>query len=155
MMLTSLSTQSVDESIIREQVLSTHNYDGREFNTNFILNMAKNTLNLGTGTAQKVMVKELNQLEELDTYQDLPLHFRQLSFEIASGAIAKNQHYFTTIHHLLSILSPYSWEEKLVLMLAAFSIIHGEFSLISQTVQLVHLKQSSHCPIPIPSSDNS
>nr|GMD98601.1 protein SIEVE ELEMENT OCCLUSION B-like [Ipomoea batatas] len=133
MMLTSLSSQSVDESIIREQVLSTHNYDGREFDTNFILSMAEKTINLETGTAQKVMVEELNQLEELDTYKELSLHIRQLSFEIASSAIAKNQHYSTTIHHLLSIVSPYCWEDKLVLMIAAFSIIHGgEFSLISR-----------------------
>nr|GMD97596.1 protein SIEVE ELEMENT OCCLUSION B-like [Ipomoea batatas] len=131
MLTTSLSSQSVDESIIREQVLSTHNYDGREFDTNFILSMAENTLNLETGTAhQKVMVEELNQLEELDTYKELPLHIRQLSLEIASGAIATNQH-STTIHHVLSIVSPYSWEDNLVLLLAAFSIIHGESSLIS------------------------
>nr|GMD19191.1 protein SIEVE ELEMENT OCCLUSION B-like [Ipomoea batatas] len=132
MLTTSLSSQSVDESIIREQVLSTHNPDGREFDTNFILSMAEKTINLQTGTAQKVMVEELNQLEELDTYKELSLHIRQLSFEIASGAIAKNQHYSTTIHHLLSIVSPYCWEDKLVLMLAAFSIIHGESSLISR-----------------------
>nr|GLL49104.1 uncharacterized protein LOC109153404 isoform X2 [Ipomoea trifida] len=82
MLTTSLSTQSVDESIIREQVLSTHNPDGREFDTNFILSMAEKTINLETGTAhQKVMVEELNQLEELDTYKELLLHIRQLSFE--------------------------------------------------------------------------
>jgi len=35
------------------------------------------------GTAhQKVMVEELNQLEELDTYKELSLHIRQLSFEV-------------------------------------------------------------------------
>ncbi|XP_031123780.1 uncharacterized protein LOC116026597 isoform X2 [Ipomoea triloba] len=163
MLTTSLSSQSVDESIIREQVLSTHNPDGREFDTNFILSMAEKTINLETGTAhQKVMVKELNQLEELDIYKELSLHIRQLSFEIASGAIAKNQHYSTTIHHLLSIVSPYCWEDKLVLMIAAFSIIHGESSLISRlrkgkglVGKLAHLKQSSHCPIPTPSSDKN
>ncbi|XP_019156599.1 PREDICTED: uncharacterized protein LOC109153217 [Ipomoea nil] len=153
MMLTSLSSQPVDESIIREQVLSTHNYDGKEFNTNAILNMAEKALSLEMGTAQKAMVEELNdELEELDSYKQLPLHIKQLSFEIASGAIA-NRH--STTIHVLSILSPYSWEDKLVLMIAAFSIIHGEFILFSRLLQkgkglawkLAHLKQSSHCPI--------
>ncbi|XP_019156840.1 PREDICTED: uncharacterized protein LOC109153404 isoform X2 [Ipomoea nil] len=159
-MLTSLSSQPVDESIIREQVLSTHNYDGREFNTNAILNMAEKALSLEMGTAQKAMVEELTQLEELDNYKQLPLHIKQLSFEIASGAIANG--HSTTIH-VLSILSPYSWEDKLVLMIAAFSIIHGEFILISRLLQkgkglawkLAHLKQSSHCPIPTPLSSHN
>ncbi|XP_019160557.1 PREDICTED: uncharacterized protein LOC109157125 [Ipomoea nil] len=156
MMLTSLSSQPVDESIIREQVLSTHNYDGREFNTNAILNMAEKALSLEMGTAQKATVEELNQLQELDTYKELPLHIKQLSFEIASGAIAKHQH--STIHNVLSILSPYCWEDKLVLMVGAFSIIHGESTLISRlrkgkglAGKLAHLKQSSHqSPIPTP-----
>ncbi|XP_019156604.1 PREDICTED: uncharacterized protein LOC109153220 [Ipomoea nil] len=82
MMLTSLSSQPVDESIIREQVLSTHNYDGREFNSNAILNMAEKALSLEMGTAQKARVEELNQLEELDSYKQLPLHIKQLSFEV-------------------------------------------------------------------------
>ncbi|XP_019156841.1 PREDICTED: uncharacterized protein LOC109153406 [Ipomoea nil] len=161
MMLTSLSSQPVDESIIREQVLSIHNYDGREFNTNSILSMAEKALSLEMGTAQKAMVEELKELEELDSYKQLPLHIKQLSFEIASGAIA-NRH--STTIRVLSILSPYSWEDKLVLMIAAFSIIHGEFILISRLLQkgkglawkLAHLKQTSHCPIPTPlSSDNN
>lgn len=53
-------------------------------------------------------------------------------FQIASGLnanAAANQH--STTIHVLSMLSCYCWEDKVVLMLAAFSIMYGEFSLVS------------------------
>nr|GMD92571.1 protein SIEVE ELEMENT OCCLUSION B-like [Ipomoea batatas] len=98
MPLPSLSNQPIDESIIREQVLSTDNHDGRHFNTNFILSDAEKILRLGM---------------------------------IVSGLNAKtaNQQHSTTIG-VLRKLCWYSWEDKMVLMLAAFSIIYGEYILL-------------------------
>lgn len=65
---------------------------------------------------------------------------------------AQNQH--STTIHVLSMLSWYCWEDKVVLMLAAFSIIYGEFSLrlrkrkglAHKLVQ--HLKQNGSVPTP-------
>ncbi|XP_031091252.1 protein SIEVE ELEMENT OCCLUSION B-like [Ipomoea triloba] len=132
MTLSSLSKQPIDESIIREQVLSTDNHDGRHFNTNFILSDAEKILRLGMGTTEEVLVEKLNQVVELDNiYEQLSYHIRQVSIEIVSGLNAKmaNQQHSTTIG-ILRKLCWYSWEDKMVLMLAAFSIIYGGYILL-------------------------
>ncbi|XP_031108157.1 protein SIEVE ELEMENT OCCLUSION B-like [Ipomoea triloba] len=82
MILPSPRSQVLDESIIREQVLSTHNYDGRKFNTNFILSIVENILSAKMGIGEEAGVEKLNQLEELINHEELPSHIRQLSFEI-------------------------------------------------------------------------
>nr|GMC61412.1 protein SIEVE ELEMENT OCCLUSION B-like [Ipomoea batatas] len=81
MTLPSPRSQVLDESIIREEVLSTHNYDGRTFNTNFILSIVENILSAKMGIGEEVGVEKLHQLEELVNYEELPSHIRQLSFE--------------------------------------------------------------------------
>nr|GMD92095.1 protein SIEVE ELEMENT OCCLUSION B-like [Ipomoea batatas] len=132
MTLSSLSNPPIDESIIREHVLSTDNQDGRHFNTNFILNDAEKILRLGMGTTKEVTVEKLNQVVELNNiYEQLSFHIRQVSIEIVSGLNAKtaNQQHSTTIS-VLRKLCWYSWEDKMVIMLAAFSIIYGEYILL-------------------------
>nr|GLL47201.1 uncharacterized protein LOC109150526 [Ipomoea trifida] len=132
MTLSTQSNQSIDESVIREQVLSTDNHDGRHFNTNFILSDVEKILRLGMGTTEEVMVEKLNQVVELNNiYEQLSYHIRQVSIEIVSGLNAKsaNQQHSTTIG-VLRKLCWYSWEDKMVLMLAAFSIIYGEYILL-------------------------
>nr|GMC49895.1 protein SIEVE ELEMENT OCCLUSION B-like [Ipomoea batatas] len=133
MTLSSLSNRPIDESIIREHVLATDNYDGRHFNTNFILSDAEKILHLGMGTTKEVMAEKLNQVVELNNiYEQLSYHIRQVSIEIASGLNAKtaaNQQHSTTIG-VLRKLCWYSWEDKMVIMLAAFSIIYGEYILL-------------------------
>ncbi|XP_019154002.1 PREDICTED: uncharacterized protein LOC109150526 [Ipomoea nil] len=132
MTLSSLRSQPIDESIIREQVLSTDNHDGRHFNTNFILSDAEKILRLGMGTTEEVMVEKLNQVVELNNiYEQLPYHIRQVSIEIVSGLNAKTaiqQH--STILGVLRKLCWYSWEDKMVLMLAGFSVIYGEYIIL-------------------------
>ncbi|XP_019183905.1 PREDICTED: protein SIEVE ELEMENT OCCLUSION B-like isoform X1 [Ipomoea nil] len=127
--LSSPRSQVPDESIIREQVLSTHNYDGRKFNTNVILSIAENILSVKMGIGEEAGVEKLNQLEELINYENLPSHIRQLSFEIASAGLnsSLNNEHSTTIH-ILRMLCSYDWEDKMVLILAAFSIniIYGQ-----------------------------
>nr|GLL46653.1 protein SIEVE ELEMENT OCCLUSION B-like [Ipomoea trifida] len=98
MTLSPLSNRPIDESIIREHVLSTDNYDGRRFNTNFILSDAEKILRLG------MIVSGLNDK-------------------------TANQQHSTTIG-VLRKLCWYSWEDKMVIMLAAFSIIYGEYILL-------------------------
>ncbi|XP_019154000.1 PREDICTED: protein SIEVE ELEMENT OCCLUSION B-like isoform X2 [Ipomoea nil] len=133
MTLPSLSSQPIDESsILREQVLSTDNHDGRHFNTNFILSDAEKILRLGMGTTEEVTVEKLNQVVELNNiYEQLSYHIRQVSIEIVSDLNAKtaNQQHSTTIG-VLRKLCWYSWEDKMVLMLAGFSIIYGEYILL-------------------------
>nr|GLL20380.1 protein SIEVE ELEMENT OCCLUSION B-like [Ipomoea trifida] len=123
------SHQVPDESIIKEHVLSTHNYDGREFNTNFVLSIVENILSVKMGIGEEAGVEKLNQVEELINYEQLPSHIRQLSFEIASAGLkssANNEH--STTIDVLRILCSYCWEDKMVLMLSAFSIVYGELS---------------------------
>ncbi|XP_031108152.1 protein SIEVE ELEMENT OCCLUSION B-like isoform X2 [Ipomoea triloba] len=123
MVLPSPRSQVLDESIIKEQVLSTHNYDGRKFNTNFILSIVENILSVKMGIGEEAGVEKLNQVEELINYEQLPTHIRQLSFEIASAGLkssANNEH--STTINVLRMLCSYCWEDKMVLMLSAFSI---------------------------------
>nr|GMC58624.1 protein SIEVE ELEMENT OCCLUSION B-like [Ipomoea batatas] len=83
MTLSSPRSQVPDESIIKEHVLFTHNYDGRKFNTNFVLSMVENILSAKMGIGEKAGVEKLNQLEEdLINYKELPSHIRRLSFEV-------------------------------------------------------------------------
>nr|GMC58622.1 protein SIEVE ELEMENT OCCLUSION B-like [Ipomoea batatas] len=87
MTLPSPRSQVLDESIIREEVLSTHNYDGRKFNTNFILSIVENILSAKMGIGEEAGVEKLHQLEELVNYEELPSHIRQLSFELNQKAV--------------------------------------------------------------------
>nr|GLL20379.1 protein SIEVE ELEMENT OCCLUSION B-like isoform X1 [Ipomoea trifida] len=138
MILPSPRSQVLDEGIIREEVLSTHNYDG----TNFILSMAENILSVKMGIGEEAGVEKLHQLEELVNYEELPSHIRQLSFEIASAGLkssAKNEH--STTIDVLRILCSYCWEDKMVLMLSAFSIVYGELSRVSGRAMPLKLEQ--------------
>nr|GME06511.1 protein SIEVE ELEMENT OCCLUSION B-like [Ipomoea batatas]GME09756.1 protein SIEVE ELEMENT OCCLUSION B-like [Ipomoea batatas] len=143
MVLPSPRSQVLDENMIKEQVLSTHNYDGRKFNTNFILSIVENILSVKMGIGEEAAgVEKLNQVEELINHEELPSHIRQLSFEIASAGLkssAKNEH--STTIDVLRILCSYCWEDKMVLMLSAFSIVYGELSRVSRLAMPHKLEQ--------------
>ncbi|XP_019175418.1 PREDICTED: uncharacterized protein LOC109170641 [Ipomoea nil] len=80
--LSSPRSQVPDESIIREQVLSTHNYDGRKFNTSFILSIVENILSVKMGIGEEAGVEKLNQVEELINYEELPSHIITDNFHL-------------------------------------------------------------------------
>ncbi|XP_019183908.1 PREDICTED: protein SIEVE ELEMENT OCCLUSION B-like [Ipomoea nil] len=153
--LSSPRSQAPDESIIKEQVLSIHNYDGRKFNTNFILRIVENILSVKMGIGEEAGVEKLNEVEELINYKQLPSLIRQLSFQIASAGLnssANNEH--STTIHILRMLCSYDWEDKMVLILAAFSINiiygllycsgHGNIIRLAMAQKLeLHLKKKA------------
>lgn len=60
-----------------------------------------------------------------------------MHFQISSGLNTNNAaNLHSTTIDVLSMLSRYSWEDKLVIMLAAFSIIYGEYSVVSRKLGL-------------------
>ncbi|XP_019194756.1 PREDICTED: protein SIEVE ELEMENT OCCLUSION B-like [Ipomoea nil] len=63
--------------------------------------------------------------------KELSYQVRQLSFEVVFKSLNNIDYHSITIH-LLSMLSTYPWDTKVVMMLAAFSLICGDFINISQ-----------------------
>ncbi|XP_019194738.1 PREDICTED: protein SIEVE ELEMENT OCCLUSION B-like [Ipomoea nil] len=63
--------------------------------------------------------------------KELSYQVRQLSFEVVFKSLNNIDYHSTTIH-LLTMISTYPWDTKVVMMLAAFSLICGDFINISR-----------------------
>ncbi|XP_031126006.1 protein SIEVE ELEMENT OCCLUSION B-like [Ipomoea triloba] len=120
----------IDENSLMELVCATHNpNDGINFDANVVLSAIEKILNFEKATV-KEDTKEM--LEDFDlNYRELSLKIQHLCFELTSKSLSIIDGHLTTIC-LLSILSVYSWEAKMVLMLAAFSICNGKLNIFSR-----------------------
>ncbi|XP_031127722.1 protein SIEVE ELEMENT OCCLUSION B-like [Ipomoea triloba] len=120
----------IDENSLMELVCATHNPDdGINFNANVVLSAIEKILNFEKAT-DKEATKEM--LQEFDlNYRELSLKIQHICFELTFKSLSIIDGHLTTIC-LLSTLSAYSWEAKMVLMLAAFSICNGKLNIFSQ-----------------------
>ncbi|XP_031129061.1 protein SIEVE ELEMENT OCCLUSION B-like isoform X2 [Ipomoea triloba] len=138
----------IDENAMMELVCATHNPDGTNFNSNVVLSAIETILN-SEKVVDKVATEDM--LEEFDLkFRELSLKIQHLCFELTSKSSSIIDRHLTTIC-LLSTLSAYSWEAKMVLMLAAFSISYGKLNIFSgqryrkgSTKQLVIVTQRAN-----------
>ncbi|XP_031126782.1 protein SIEVE ELEMENT OCCLUSION B-like [Ipomoea triloba] len=138
----------IDENSMMDLVCATHNPDGTNINSNVVLTAIEKILN-----SEKAADKETSEemLEELDlNFKECSLKIQHLCFELTSKSSSIIDRHLITIC-LLSTLSAYSWEAKMVLMLAAFSISYGKLNIFSRqryrkelTKQLVIVTQSAN-----------
>nr|GLL36124.1 protein SIEVE ELEMENT OCCLUSION B-like [Ipomoea trifida] len=124
-----------DDDAIADQVKATHHpdaygYGATNLNANFVLSYAENILNfnhLVSGEVEKDMLMPQKHIHKELSYQML-----QLSFEVVFKCLNNIDCHSATIH-LLSMLSTYPWDTKVVMMLGAFSLICGHyFTTVSQ-----------------------
>ncbi|XP_019186045.1 PREDICTED: protein SIEVE ELEMENT OCCLUSION B-like [Ipomoea nil] len=119
----------IDENVMMELVCETHNPDGTSFNSNVVLSAIEKILN-----SEKAVDKEATEemLGEFDlNFRELFFKIQHLCFEQISKSSSIIDGHLITIC-LLSTLSVYSWEAKMVLMLAAFSISLGKLNIFSR-----------------------
>ncbi|XP_019163418.1 PREDICTED: protein SIEVE ELEMENT OCCLUSION B-like [Ipomoea nil] len=152
-----MASSSINESIILEEVMTTHDPNSKDFKTNIIFNFVKNILystmirdsidedeesDKEDSNGDKFDKEDSNDgkefesnnhkvLDEEYTDMELPNQLKHISFEIllkSSSSSDVNPH--SIVIYFLRMLSTYSWEAKLLMMLAAFSLNFGEFNLV-------------------------
>ncbi|XP_031098408.1 protein SIEVE ELEMENT OCCLUSION B-like isoform X2 [Ipomoea triloba] len=138
----------LDESIIVEHVIATHACSGGiNFNSKFVLDYVEKALN-NTDLGETQQDSLNTQLELI--HEDFSYQIRQLSSEISFKSLNEIDDHRSTIC-LLEKLSAYTWEAKVVMMLAAFAGIYGnKLNILSQQSyrnRLAIFKQTL-CPTP-------
>ncbi|XP_031099607.1 protein SIEVE ELEMENT OCCLUSION B-like [Ipomoea triloba] len=73
--------------------------------------------------------KEFDSEEVYAKDMELPYQFKKFSFEM-SLMCSKNMDPHSCVIYFLKMLSTFSWEGKLLIMLASFSLYFGEFNLV-------------------------
>ncbi|XP_031099222.1 protein SIEVE ELEMENT OCCLUSION B-like isoform X2 [Ipomoea triloba] len=138
----------VDHETIMQEIMATHNPDSKDFQVNFIFNSVKNILCPITTIGKSIPEdKESNEEsdEELFDYKDfgegepnneefkdleLLCQIKRLSFETTLKCL-DNADQHTTVIYFMKMLSIFSWDVKILMMLATFSIMYGEFSFVN------------------------
>nr|GMC52976.1 protein SIEVE ELEMENT OCCLUSION B-like [Ipomoea batatas] len=136
----------LDDVVIADQVMATHDLnDNIKLDADFVINLAENIFNPNTVSReveQDMLITEKSIQEFREVEKDMPMsqapiqkellyQIKQLSFEVAFKSLNNDTDCHLATICLLSILSTYHWEAKVVMMLAAFSLICGDFITIS------------------------
>ncbi|XP_019186042.1 PREDICTED: protein SIEVE ELEMENT OCCLUSION B-like [Ipomoea nil] len=132
----------IDENAMMELVCATHNPDGTNFNSNVVLSAIEKILNSEKATDKEATGEMLEEFEL--NFREFSLKIQHLCFELTSKSSSMIDGHLTTIC-LLSTLSAYPWEAKMVLMLAAFSICNGKLNIFSQ----LHYRKGLREQLPI------
>ncbi|XP_019181896.1 PREDICTED: protein SIEVE ELEMENT OCCLUSION B-like [Ipomoea nil] len=139
----------LDDVVIAKQVMATHHLNANiniELDADFVINLAENIFNpnmVSREVEQEMLITEKSIQEFREVEKDMPMlqtliqkelsyQIKQLSFEVAFKSLNNDTDCHLATICLLSILSTYPWEAKVVMMLAAFSLICGDFIIISR-----------------------
>ncbi|XP_031118087.1 protein SIEVE ELEMENT OCCLUSION B-like [Ipomoea triloba] len=117
-----------DEATIIKQVRETHKPDGRNINVRSTFDVVQNILSSQTATG-KTMEEQLHQPDH-DTTEVL-FKIKELSYQMTSKWSGDGDLHVMRIN-LLNMLSPYEWEAKAVMILAAFANNHGDQCILSK-----------------------
>ncbi|XP_031099455.1 protein SIEVE ELEMENT OCCLUSION B-like [Ipomoea triloba] len=145
---------SINENIILEEVLRAHGSDGKGFKTSYVLNFVKKILfsiyimiageiihedeeSEDSDNDEKFDEKESDdkkksneeEFDEEPKDMELSYQIKRLSFEMSLMCSNKMDSHLAVIY-FMKMLSTFSWEGKLLMMLAVFSLNFGEFSLV-------------------------
>ncbi|XP_059644386.1 protein SIEVE ELEMENT OCCLUSION B-like isoform X2 [Cornus florida] len=143
---------SSDDNFMMKQILATHAPDGREVNIKPLLRVVEDILRHSTlnvdgllldGTqAQKENVEDkTNQAGVVLLLDSLLYTIERISCEMESKCLSGAEGHATTLP-LFNVVSSFSWEAKLVLILAAFALKYGEFWLLCQIYSSNQLAKS-------------
>ncbi|KAI8541390.1 hypothetical protein RHMOL_Rhmol08G0056600 [Rhododendron molle] len=131
-----------DDNVMLKQIQATHNPDGRNINIKPILNLVEDILSHATLTVDSILPgmvhgrtqngeDKAQQASAINLLDALSFIIDRISCEIAYKCLGGEDGHTTTLS-LLNMLSNYSWDDKLVLTLAAFALHYGEFWLLAQ-----------------------
>uniref|UniRef100_A0A2N9IM46 Sieve element occlusion N-terminal domain-containing protein n=1 Tax=Fagus sylvatica TaxID=28930 RepID=A0A2N9IM46_FAGSY len=131
-----------DDSVMMNQVQATHFPDGREVDAKPLLRLVEDIFNRATlnpdflfGTTS---TKTQEKFDDKIIHEDLHIMLESVAYTIDRVAceLTSKPLYGTDAHQttlsIFHVLSIYGWDAKLVLALAAFSLIYGEFWLLAQ-----------------------
>ncbi|OIT06340.1 PREDICTED: protein SIEVE ELEMENT OCCLUSION B-like [Nicotiana attenuata] len=130
-----------DDHAMSKKILNTHSPNGREVDVDIILQVIEGIFQHIHGALQDSTDREsmeTSKLEENASFAFDGFHLEglayimhkvscQLTCKFSGGGDAH-----ATTMEILGMLSSYQWDTKLVLTLASFSIIYGEFWLVTQ-----------------------
>ncbi|XP_056169900.1 protein SIEVE ELEMENT OCCLUSION B-like isoform X3 [Syzygium oleosum] len=147
----SMTTVS-DDNMLMKQVVGTHVPDGREVDVELLLHLVEDILkrtNLDADTVAAVgspaqtenMEDKTNQASYSDVLDALSYIIDRVSCELNMKALNGGDAHATTLS-IFKLLTPFSWDAKLVLTLASFANNYGEFWLLAQIYSSNQLAKS-------------
>ncbi|KAI6700779.1 hypothetical protein NL676_015103 [Syzygium grande] len=147
----SMTTMS-DDDMLMKQVVGTHVPDGREVDVELLLHLVEDILkrtNLDADTVSAVgSPAQMENMEDKTyraSYNDeldaLSYIIDRVSCELNMKALNGGDAHATTLS-IFNMLTPFSWDAKLVLTLAAFANNYGEFWLLAQIYSSNQLAKS-------------
>ncbi|XP_057787942.1 protein SIEVE ELEMENT OCCLUSION B-like [Salvia miltiorrhiza] len=130
-----------DESALRKKILETHAYDGGAFDTKSVLATLEGILNLVTPGVDSNVNGPTDHVEKLDngimvpsgleTLPDtLPFLLHKISCVLTCKCSGSDSH--SSAMEILKLLSSYTWEAKIVIVLASYVVDYAQFSLLTK-----------------------
>ncbi|XP_019163757.1 PREDICTED: protein SIEVE ELEMENT OCCLUSION B-like [Ipomoea nil] len=179
-----MATSHINESVILDEVMSTHDPDGKEnFEINVIFDLVKSILypitigdsidededsdkedsnksdeeedSNGDESDDDKMSNDEKEFDRERQYakdMELPFQLKRFSFEM-SLMCSKNVDPHSIVLYFLNMLSTFSWEGKILILLASFSLYFGKFSLfhshkgLSGKLAILNERESQLLPI--------
>ncbi|GAV83969.1 hypothetical protein CFOL_v3_27414 [Cephalotus follicularis] len=137
-----------NDSAIAKQIQATHVPDGKEIAVKPILHIIEDILRRATTASIHGVIHEhtLEDKTSMAAYdngmlQSLAYIIHKISCELSCKCSGGGDAHATTMV-LLNTLSNFSWDEKLVLTLAAFAVNYGEFWLVANLYTMNPLAKS-------------
>ncbi|XP_042480802.1 protein SIEVE ELEMENT OCCLUSION B-like isoform X2 [Macadamia integrifolia] len=121
---------------LMDQILATHSPDGRKVDVKPLLQLTEEilqrsiTTNLG-GAPIYALDEKTQQEKFVGKLETLSNTINKIACEISYGCSVGDDAHSTTMA-LFKTMSSYSWDAKMVLGLAAFSVTYGEFLLMAE-----------------------
>lgn len=155
---------SSDDTMMMRQIQATHAPDGREVDVRPLLHIVEDILERASPSvlgvshvdvdtqsahASAITQAHFDVFDDHSTYQAgfmgmleaLAYTIHKISCEISSKCLGGVDAHTTTLS-LFNMLNSYSWDAKVVLVLAAFAVSYGEFWLLAQLYPTNHLAKS-------------
>ncbi|GMH01541.1 hypothetical protein Nepgr_003380 [Nepenthes gracilis] len=130
-----------DDNAMLNQIRATHAPDGREIDVKPLLQVIDDIFHLaaptipGTAEGTQAQTDMLDSKAFQSSFSDimelLAYTISKISCEISCKCSGGGDAHATTLA-VFNMLSSYSWDTKVVLVLAAFSVYYGEFWLVAQ-----------------------
>ncbi|KAL8140826.1 hypothetical protein V2J09_006847 [Rumex salicifolius] len=143
-----------DDTTMLKQIQATHAPDGREVDVGPVLKLIIDIFHHAKPTFEASITGDHDQVAKYseetappsvnDTdgmLEALAFIIQKVSCEIACKCSGGGDAHASTMS-VLSILSSYSWDAKIVIALAAFAVTHGEFFLVILQYSTSHLAKS-------------
>ncbi|KAK2968636.1 hypothetical protein RJ640_030716 [Escallonia rubra] len=127
---------SSDDNVMMKQVQATHAPDGRHFDLKPVICIIEQIILRATSAMPGAV--SLDALDEKPTQSDFSAMFEDLAYTISrisceiSYQCSGGGDAHATAITILNALSAYSWDAKLVIALAGFSMNYAEFWLVAQ-----------------------